>query len=269
MKQTSVFLDYLNGHSLTDTYSRIIVYIFNNKVQIPDMTITEMAEAIFVTPSTITRFCKHFRFRTFAELKEAIKIENQTDPTRLFRLSKEEFANISTEPSLSFEMYGREIMGSIQDTIDTVDITVIEELIELISQYNNIAIFGYSTSIQTARSLQEGLILSNKVTLVGNSYSLQKEIARTLTNDSLAIIISSYGNFFSNNSNIFDEILRSKAKTLLLTQQQDSFFASSIDHIFTINSKSFQKVGSYSMSFFIDFLCRKFYERTFLKADRN
>lgn len=262
MKQTLILLDYLNEHSVSDTFSRIIIFIFHFKTRIPDMTITEMADAIFVTPSTITRFCKHFGFRSFSELKEAIETENRTGPTRLFRLSKEEFINISSEPSLSFEDYGQAIIRSIQDTINTVDITILEELIQLIIEHKNIVIFGYSTSIQTARSLQEGLILSNKLTYVGGNSGIQKELARALTNDSLAIIISSYGNFFSNDSGVFDQILHSKCSTVLLTQQKNIFLSPSIDHIFNINSESFQKIGSYSMNFFIDFLCRKYFDFT-------
>lgn len=265
MKQTLVLLDYLNEHTMSDTYSRIISYIFKTKAHIPEMTITEMAEAIFVTPSTITRFCKHFGFRSFLEFKEAVEAENQTDPTRLFRLSREEFLSISSEPYFSFEAYGQAIIRSIQDTINTVDITMIEQLIDLIISHENIMIFGYSTSIQTARSLQEGLILSNKLAYVGGNHGLQLELARSLTKDSLAIILSSYGNFFSNHSAIFDQILRSKCTTILLTQQQNNFFSPSIDHVFNINSESFQKVGSYSMNFFIDFLCRKYFDVTLKK----
>lgn len=262
MKQTLLLLDYLNEHALSDTFSRIIIYIFKFKTRIPEMTITEMAGAIFVTPSTITRFCKHFGFRSFSELKDLIETENRTDPTRLFRLSREEFQTISADPFLSFEAYGQSIIQSIQDTINTVDIAMLEELIQLIKKHETIVIFGYSTSIQTARSLQEGLLLSNKLAYVGSSYQGQKELARTLTKDSLAIIISSYGNFFSNNSKVFDQILRSNCSTALLTQQQNNFFSSSIDHVFNINSESFHKVGSFSMKFFIDFLCRKYFDDT-------
>lgn len=262
MKSTLILLDYLNEHAQTDTFSKIIIYIFTYRSLLPRMTITELAEKTYVTPSTITRFCKFFNFATFLELKEAIAVENQTDPTRLFRLNKEELNGISDQPSLSFQSYGNEIIQSIQNTLETVSIQMIDELIKLITEHNQIIIFGYSSSIQMARNLQEGLLLSDKLVFIGNTESRQKELARSLTEDSLALIISSYGNFFVNHSFIFDQILASNCQTALLTQQQDLFIRASIHAIFCINSISYQKIGSYFMNFFIDFLCRKYFDTT-------
>lgn len=270
MKQSSILLDYLSEHSSGDTFSRIIIYIFSNKHAIPQMSITDLADSTFVTPSTISRFCKFFGFRTFQGLKDALRIESQTDPTRLFRLNKNELVEISTQPDLSFKAYGQAIIDSISDTMNAVDLNQVNRLIELIQTHEHIVVFGYSTSIRNARSLQEGLILSNKLTFVGSNQDLQEQLAKDLGENSLAIIISSYGNYFANNSLIFDEILKSKCTTVLLTQQKNIFVSASIDHIFAINSKNYQKIGSYSMNFFIDFLCRKYFDATFqLTSNKN
>ncbi len=260
MKQTAIFLDYLNEYPLSDTFSKIILFIFENKAQIPTMTISELADASYVTPPTITRFCRQFGFRSYFELKDVIEAENRTDPTRLFRLSKEEFSHIATEPMLSFESYGNRIVESIKDTLATVDIAMIDRFLQLIDTHQKIVIFGYSTSHRSARSLQEGLLLAEKLTFVANNDDLQMQLAQSLDKNSLAIIISSYGNFFSNRSAIFDQILTSHCKTILLTQQQNNFISASIDHIFCINSQSFEKIGSYSTNFFIDFMCRRYFD---------
>src|SRR5699024_2389349 len=147
-------------------------------------------------------------------------------------------------------------------SLATVDISMIDQFIQLLNTHETIALFGYSSSLRAARSLQEGLLLSEKVTYMANNDTLQRQLTKELDETSLAIIISSYGNFFSNRSEVFDQILASNCQILLLTQQRDNFVSASIDHIFCINSKSFEKVGSYSTSFFIDFLCRRYFDLT-------
>lgn len=260
MKQTIVMLDYLNVNKSNDTFSKIITYIFENKLEVPILTINELADRTYVTPATISRFCKHFGFRSYIELKDAINRENRTDSTRLFRLSKEDFSVMNLQPSLSFESYGNEIIHSIQDTLNVVTMDMINQLLTLIHEHNHISIFGYSSSNQSARSLQEGLLLSNKLVTTSRNDDIQTQLAASLESDSLAIIISSYGNFFNTKSLLFDQILNSGCQVALLTQQQNIFTCASIDHLFCINSQNFQKIGSYSMNFFIDFLCRKYFD---------
>src|SRR5699024_12388023 len=65
-------------------------------------------------------------------------------------------------------------------SLATVDISMIDQFIQLLNTHETIALFGYSSSLRAARSLQEGLLLSEKVTYMANNDTLQRQLTKEL-----------------------------------------------------------------------------------------
>ena len=61
---------YLDTASETDTNYFIALFMANNFYRIPDMRISELAEECFVSPATISRFCRALGYENFAHLKQ-------------------------------------------------------------------------------------------------------------------------------------------------------------------------------------------------------
>ena len=53
-------------------------YIISNAEKVPYMTIRELAGEIHTSPGAILRFCSKNSFQGYAELKEALRRQNQT-----------------------------------------------------------------------------------------------------------------------------------------------------------------------------------------------
>ena len=61
---------YLDTASETDTNYFIALFMANNFYRIPDMRISELAEECFVSPATISRFCRALGYENFAHFKQ-------------------------------------------------------------------------------------------------------------------------------------------------------------------------------------------------------
>lgn len=260
MIKTIPLIEHLNSHKLSDTFSTIILYILSHRQKIPSMSISEVAEACFVSPATITRFCKNFQYSSFQELKNEINIENKTDATRLFSLSRSDLTAMNTNPKDSFFNYGQLIIEALEDTLKTIDISEIDTLINNIKNHQNVYLFGYSDGNHLAKKLQKGLLVSNKLTFAGNHFEQQVYLARKLKQEDLVIIISSFGNFFNNSNELFNELLNSEAKIILITQNNQLLVSPSFDNVICLNQINTQKAGNYPMNFFIDFLIKRYYQ---------
>lgn len=259
MANSMRLLDYINTNDSSDTNARIARYLFQNRNTFPTMTITALADATFVTPATISRFVKSFGYPSFSALKADFDRFNKTSAAKLYRVRPETTNAIIHRPGDAFADYGNQIITAIQDTIQTVTPEMLTTLTRALDETNQVMLFGYSSAIRITRALQEGLILADKFTIAGDNLAMQRRLAKELTPDGLAIIISSYGNFFSAASDLFDDILSTNCRTILLTQQRDTFFSAALTDIICINEGAFQEIGSYPTSFFVDFFARYYY----------
>ena len=61
---------YLDTASEKDTNYNIALFLANNFYRISSMRINELADACFVSPATISRFCKSLGYENFAHLKQ-------------------------------------------------------------------------------------------------------------------------------------------------------------------------------------------------------
>ena len=61
---------YLDTASETDTNYNIALFMANNFYRIYSMRINELASVCYVSPATISRFCKSLGYENFAHLKQ-------------------------------------------------------------------------------------------------------------------------------------------------------------------------------------------------------
>lgn len=254
-------IHYLNTHDREDTYSRIIIFLSQNFEKIEGMTITQIAERCFVSPATLSRFTKHFNFESFPELRKTFSDNDFLDPTLSFGLTKYDLNSMKDTPNMYLQAYGQSIIASIEDIIQSVDLAEVDELLTLIHDTKDVCIFNYNPTNNITRTLQSGLFLSKKLVFTGENKSNQLELVATMNQDSLAIIISSFGNFFNTQSEIFSKIRQTNCKTVLITQNTQNLAISMIDNVVNISSKNHVKAGNYPMEFFIEYLCRCYYKK--------
>lgn len=247
-------LKYLNNHKIDDTYSRIIIYILSNKDKISKLSITEFAENCYVSISTISRFSKFFGYSTY----QSMKLDLQKEPPIGFtmRLNKDNFYRMNDTPDHFFSELGNQIVESIQDTIKTVNVDVVDDLIRDIMSHEKVYLFGYDSTLDLLKRLQS-TFLNNKLLFMAYPDELQLKLSEDLDENCLCIIVSSYGTLFSKLPDLVWNITNSNAKTFFLTQGTTNVFTSAFDRVISISSKPNPITGNISMEFFLEYLGKR------------
>ena len=83
------------------------------------------------------------------------------------------------------------------------------------------------------------------------------EIAKSLTKNDLAIIMSNYGNYFSEYKEIKDILIQNNVPIILITLNYHSPQLLNFKDIIYLSSQPFTSVGSYPMKLFTEYLVRR------------
>jgi DNA-binding MurR/RpiR family transcriptional regulator len=252
------FLKYLNIANKNDTYSRIILYILTYPEKVPTMSISELADECFVSAATISRFCKQFKLNSYAHLKKEITIANKMSHFQGLRMSKKEAQQLQTNPKEYLQEYANEIKQSIDDVVAHLDYTEIDELLHKIYQAQEVILVGYSSTLELAKSMQTSLMISHKLTLVPEEEKLLNLIVQQATESTLIIVFSSFGMIFSKNADLINKITNTPAHSVLITQHTKNIFTNFFDQTIHATSNNYLQIGTYPLTFFIDFLVRRY-----------
>lgn len=250
--------EYINTHPLDDTYSRIILHIFQNNTK-PITSITELANDCYVSPSTITRFARKFSCSSFDELKKKCNEEIKIPASFVFRLTKEDTKNLRKDSKKFLNTYGNLIINSINDTMDTIDVHEIDQLLHNIHNHERVFLFGYNSTINSLKCMQAAFQKAHKFLFMSYDNDLQLELANQLKKDDLCIIVTSFGTFFTKSPVLADRLINTSAKTILITQNTSNLHSISLDNVITIAKNPDARAGSYNMDFFLDYLARRYY----------
>lgn len=250
--------EYLNNHSLEDTNSKIILYLLKQK-QNPIMSISKMADDCFVSTATISRFIRKFTGKGFDDFTRVYNKEITSSVPFMFRLEKKDEKNLRENSSKFLENYSGRIIDSINNMLSTIDYGEVDNLLFEINKANRVFLFGFDSTLDSLSHLQVALNRGNKLLFMAYRDELQFELAKQLKESDLAIIVTSFGTFFNKLADVSNEIINSKAKTVLITQNVSSLYSIGIDVTINLSSIVDPRAGSYSMDIFLDFIARRYY----------
>lgn len=199
------FLHYLNTNKRDATYSRIIIYLFTHLKEIRTLTITEIAERCFVSPATLTRFCRHFGVSTFASLRASLVSLGAMKKHSGLRMKEQELLELKNDPKSYLTSYGAEITTAVNDVLQTIDIQQVDQLLADIHQAEEIVLIGYSATLDLAKDLQTSFLLSQKLVFVGETAETQQFFVEGLTEKSIVLVISSYGSLLNRSSELMQK----------------------------------------------------------------
>lgn len=207
-----------NYEKLNKTDLDIWNFIENHKKAVTDYTINELADALHVSRTTITRFIKKIDLRGYSEFKVLLDMENQFCVSEI---SYNEYNNFFT------------LLTKYIDLLKNKDF---EHEISMIESANNI--FSYGTGdIQTAvaEELRRMFLSTGKLIYVLGDKTLNKNIFNAFKEKDLIIIISLSGNN-KEAVNMAKAAKLSNAKVLSITDIKNNSLTSVSDHSIFIDS---------------------------------
>lgn len=247
-------ISYINNSNKKDVDYEIAKIILSNFKDISNMNIIEIAELCFVSPATISRFCKHIGFENFQEFKRMASIKFSISED--YSENLKENANRNVKESLI--QYTESIKNNIDYIINNIDIDKLDEIVKQIHDSKRVAIFGAQIFNNIGMILQSKLILNNKFIEAYASYNNQLLCSQSLDDKDLAIIISVEGSFLFKYMDIVNNIRENNVKIVLITQNINSKFADIADEVLICGNSNRNNEGRISTMYLIEVLIMRY-----------
>lgn len=250
-------LDIINSETHDSTHVRVATYIIQNMRSIESFTISQFAEATYVSAATVTRFIQFIGFNNYGEFRAYFSKIRLSSRHSFLKLNPDSENKLVNNPQAFLSEYISQITASLYDTVETLSITDIDYLINEIMNTENVAILGYSDSNAIAKDIQLGFAAHQKIIEVAQNTSKFEDIIKRYDKDSLIIILSNYGNFFSHFRSYYQHILTKNIPIICITQNYNSMDVFIFKKVIYLNSKRMLGIGNYSMRLFSEFLVRR------------
>lgn len=183
MHALNVLILFYNSYSFNDVYYSVAEILLKNIHHLFRLTIYDWAELCHVSTATISRFCQKLGYKSFHEFKLELSsavdnyyVLNQFAPiNQLEKYDSEQIAYLSI------------MRETIDDIYKTVDLNRIDQMADMLHQYDSIRIYTHGVSVNES-SLQSNLIMSGRQAKAIWSSSAQLKDIETLTGDALVLL---------------------------------------------------------------------------------
>lgn len=250
----NILLNYMNSINKSDNYFDVCKNVLKNLNRMEHININDLADLCFVSPATISRFCKHMGFSSFQEFKKlcSVNLNIETDYSRrLLEASK-------MNSKEAVEHYTKSVIDNIQSSYNQLDIDNVDIIARKINETNEVAFFGMQFLYNMGVHLQSRFIMMGKLIEAYLSYEEQLECARNLNSNSIAIIASVEGSYFYRCIEIVEELKKNGVKVILFTQNTNSKLASLADEILICGNSNNDNEGRYAVLYMMEILIMRY-----------
>lgn len=246
-----LLLDYVGSARAHDTNYEIAQGILRNYAQLSSMSLRQMANACFVSPASLSRFCRFIGFSSFAEFKEAVDGANYRvtdDYSRAF------YAELVSDKASALATYRAKVADVLGTALSEADLAVVDEIVDAIDGAGRIAFFSHHFLWHIGRYFQGKMLQLGRYVELFQSYDNQVESAETLGQGDVVLICSLNGSYFSHYQDLVGKILASGATVIVLTQNTHSLFINRADYVLICGASNENDIGKYAALMTVDYL---------------
>lgn len=259
-----LLLDFVDTARVHDQNYDIAQGLLRHYAELGSMSLRQMADACYVSPASLSRFCRFVGFSDFAELKEAIDgagYRMTDDYTRSF------YNELMSDKSGAIELYRSAVIDVLSGALTAEDQQVVDEVIGELESANRIAFFSHHFLWYIGRYFQGKMLPLGRYVEMHYSYEHQEEMASVLGAGDLAIICSMNGSFFSHYRELVGKVIASGAKVVVLTQNRFAMDLNRADYVLFCGSSNANDVGKYAALLTTDHLVMSYLRR--LRIEEN
>lgn len=250
-----IFLDTAQEN---DTNYNIAWFMANNFYRIADMRISELASECFVSPATISRFCRTLGYENFAHLKQECYTFHSNDK-KFNNLINIPLETMKSNPATATQEYVNQVIHYLSGLPKTLDWKEVDATLELIHDSDSVAFFGTQFSQSAALHFQTDLLMLEKFTMAYMDSSRQLDCAKELTSDSVAIILTVNGYFTGSGYKILQYIKKSGCKVVLMTCNPDLNLKIPTNHTILLGEAKNHKTGKHSLLTAVELMSLRYY----------
>lgn len=246
------FVNFGDGKASEYDVARMIVKHYHD---IPHLTIYELADLCFVSASTITRFVRKLGYSSYKEFKDEIASTIAIDvdyDKKVVHAKETDLQNI-------FQMYTQNVIENIRFTFENIDYEQLERIAKMLHEASSIAFFGLEYANYAGLHFQNKMSAFGRFVQIGTSDKKQLELSQSLTQDSLAIIVSLEGSFFYHHDDIMNVLAAKHCKIISLTMLNVGKVLQYSDEVVHINKTNNSTEGRITIMYFLELLIMNYY----------
>lgn len=261
-------LIYLDSANETDTNYNIAWYMAHHLSAVANMGISKLARECFVSPATISRFCRALGYENYAHLKQECAY---------FSSSKRKFNNLidvpldmmKNDPQRCSEYYSLQVSEGVKQLSQYLDWNVIDVVLRQIHDSENVSFFGIHFSQSAALHFQTDLLMLGKFTTAYMETERLIECAKRMDENSLAIVISVSGNLLNSGQKILTYIKKSNAKVVFITNNPQLDLGIPIDYKIIIGTKDNIRIGKHNLLTTMELMALRYYSMYYTKDENG
>ena len=156
-----------------------------------DLSVHELAQRTFSSPSTIVRMCSHTGYSGYKEFRRAVTFELARREQTLRNDQKEIQRSDSLEQIIDKITYANIL--SLEETRDLMDVAVLRESVELVRRARVIYLFGLGASLCAAKDAYLKFLRLNKLCVINEDWHSQLVQSCNATTQDVALVFSYSG----------------------------------------------------------------------------
>ncbi|OOR98502.1 N-acetylmannosamine kinase [Canicola haemoglobinophilus] len=227
--------------SLTKTEKRIATTILSSPELLSQNSLAEIAQQFDVGEATFIRFCRTLGFKGFTDFKLQLSIELATRDKQPNSLLETDISKFDGTSQIA-EKLQNAIHNVISETINLLDFTQLEKVVELIRTSKRIFLFGVGSSGLTAEDAKNKLMrIGLQVDATSNNHFMYMQAALMKPGD--IVIGISHSGYSKETIQALNIAKKNGAVTVALTHNLRSPITMVSDYVLTNGNRQGQLQG--------------------------
>ena len=177
--------------SMSATERSVSDYLLSHQGEAMGLSIHQLAEKTFASPSTVIRMCQRIGFAGYKEFRQAVTCEVAVRRMNQEQERREITQSDSLEDIVDKVTY-KNIM-SLEDSKNFIDTDTLQTCVDLVRDSHTVLLFGLGASLCAARDLNLKLLRLNKPCVINDDWHAQLLQAKNAGADDLAVVVSYSG----------------------------------------------------------------------------
>ena len=235
-------LNFVNTAPVHDSNYDIAVTMLKNYAKMKDMSIGEIADLCYVSKASVSRFCRFLGLESFKEFHSYL----QQDFAMNADYSRQFLSMLISDKEMALSTYRDELVTNIYATVSPENMEAMPDIVRTLHESKHIAYFSHHFLWDIGRYFQSKMMMMDRYVEQFLDYSAQLECARSLDQNSLAIVCSIGGSYPSRYPLLWNAISSSGCKLLVITQNMSSPNWNTASYILRCGQSNRNDVGKYS-----------------------
>ena len=249
---------FLDTASEADTNYNIAWYMAHNFAKVSKMGISQLAKECYVSPATISRFCRALGYENYAHLKQECS-SFASDSKKFNNLINVPFEMMKDDPKGCTKYYSEQICAAVSKLSERLDWNVIDKVLQAIHDSDSVAFFGTQFSHSAALHFQTDLLMLEKVTMAYMETERQIDCARSLDENSVAIIVTVNGFYARSTSKVLQYLKKSKCKVVLMTNNPGIDIGINVNYTIVLGDSQQRKIGKHTLLTTVELMSLRYY----------